>query len=365
MNAVADFNPEMLALARRTREMTQTRVAELSSLSPTSVSRYETGTLLVASDALARIANALDYPMKFFCRKPTLIGAVGGAVFHRKQQSLPVRKLYQAHALAETRRLEITTMLDSLDIHPSSPPEYPAELFEDDPEKIARSVRVAMNIPPGPVFDVTNALERNGCIVVAHNFGSSRIDGFSQRASYPPCFLHLNAQLPPDRWRWTLAHELGHVVMHFEPTASPKLVEQQANLFAAEFLTPAREIGPQLDGLTFQKLGGLKREWKVSMQALITRACHLRVISEGQRRSMYMRLSKAGYRTREPATLDPPVEKPFLMRLLAQRHLDELGYSRAELCDLLAMSETEFRIHYIGADDILEALGIDDIIQNS
>ena len=365
MTAVEDFNPEMLVLARRSREMTQTRLADVSAVSPTSLSRYETGTLSVTNDSLSRIANVLNYPVKFFRRKPTLVGAIGGAVFHRKQQSLPTRKLYQAHALAETRRLEITTMLDSLDILPSSLPEYPVDLFEDDPEKIARSVRVAMNIPPGPIFNLTEALERSGCIVVAHDFGSYQIDGFSQRAKYLPCFLHLNSQLPPDRWRWTLAHELGHVVMHFEPMASPKLVEQQANLFAAELLAPAREIGPQLNGLTFQKLGGLKREWKVSIQALITRAYQLGTISEGQRRSMYVRLSRAGYRTREPETLDPPIEKPSWMVLLAQRHLDELEFSRTELCDLLTISEAEFRRHYIDSDDILERLGIDDILQSS
>ena len=365
MNSVADFNPEMLVLARKSREMTQTQLAELSKLSPASVSRYETGTLSVTDDNLSRIASVLNYPVNFFCRKPTLVGAMGGAIFHRKQQSLPTKKLYRVHALAETRRLEITTMLNSLDINPSLLPEYPVDLFEDDPEKIARSVRVAMNIPPGPVFNLTETLERNGCMVVAHDFGSYRIDGFSQRPNYPPCFLHLNSQLPPDRWRWTLAHELGHLVMHFEPMESPKVVEDQANLFAAELLAPAREIGPLLDGLTFQKLGGLKREWKISMQALITRARHLGTISEGQRRSMYIRLSKAGYRIREPETLDPPVEKPSLMVLLAQRHLDELEYNRTELCDLLAIGEAEFGRHYVGSDDILETLGIDDILQNN
>ena len=202
-------------------------------------------------------------------------------------------------------------------------------------------------------------------MVVAHDFGSYQVDGFSQRPKYPPCFLHLNSQLPPDRWRWTLAHELGHAVMHFEPMASLKEVEHQAHLFAAELLAPAHEIGPLLDGLTFQKLGGLKREWKISMQALITRAYHLGTISEGQRRSMYIRLSKAGYRTREPETLDPPVEKPSWMVLLARRHLDELEYSRTELCDLLSISEAEFRKHYVGSDDILDVLGIDDILQNN
>ena len=365
MTKVVDFNPEMLILARHSREMTQTQLAELSAVSPTSVSRYETGTLAVTDDSLARIASALNYPASFFCQKRTLIGAMGGAIFHRKQQSLPARKLYRAHALAETRRLEITTMLKSLDIEPSPLPQYDVELFEDDPEKIARSVRVAMNIPPGPVFNLTETLERSGCMVVAHDFGSYQIAGFSQRPMYPPCFLHLNSQSPPDRWRWTLAHELGHVVMHFEPMASPKVVEEQANLFAAELLAPAHEIGPMLDGLTFQKLGGLKREWKISMQALITRAHHLGTISDGQRRSMYIRLSKAGYRTREPETLDPPVEKPSWMVLLARRHLDELAYSRAELCDLLSIDESEFSRHYVGSNDILESLGIDDILQNN
>lgn len=120
-----------------------------------------------------------------------------GGFFHRKQQSLPVRKLHQAHALAEVRRLEITTMLNSLDVTPEGTPEYPIELFEDDPAKIARSMRVAMNIPPGPIYNVTEALERGGCMVVAHDFGTRQIDGFSQRPYFPPTFSVSTLNCPP------------------------------------------------------------------------------------------------------------------------------------------------------------------------
>ena len=363
MTSISEFNPEMLSLARKTRRLTKTELAKLVGVSMATMSRHEMGTLPINAERLSKLAGLLEYPVKFFCRKPILIGTGGGSLFHRKQQNVPAKKLYEVHALAETRRLEISAMIDSLDIQYQSPVEYDVEVFGDDPEKIARSVRAAMNIPPGPIFNLTETLERNGYVVVAHNFGSSQIDGFSQRLQYPPCFLHLNSGLPPDRWRWTLAHELGHLVMHFEPMASPKVVEQQANLFAAEFLTPAHAVGPMLEGLTFQKLGGLKREWRVSMQSLITRACHLRVISEGQRRSMFIRLSKAGYRSREPEILDPPVEKPSTMKQLAQRHVDEMGYSKEELRDLIAIGESDFRKHYIGSDDILEKLGIDDILQ--
>ena len=91
MSEVADFNPEMLTLARRSRELSQTQLAEMCTVSSTSVSRYEAGTLSVTDDNLSRIATALNYPVKFFCRKSTLVGAIGGAIFHRKQQGLPTR----------------------------------------------------------------------------------------------------------------------------------------------------------------------------------------------------------------------------------------------------------------------------------
>ena len=358
---VHEFNPELLRLARQSRSMSQRQLSQLSGVSNGAISRYEAGALEISEDRLSDIAAVLDYPASFFCRKPILVGNVGGALFHRKQQRLSTKILYKAHALAEVRRLEISAMLQSMDIQDAAVPEYPVDLFDDDPDKIARSVRAAMNIPPGPIFNLTETLERSGCVVVPHDFGSRQIDGFSQRPLYPPCFLHLNADLPPDRWRWTLAHELGHMVMHFDPMASRKEVEDQANVFAAEFLAPAHEIGPMLDGLTFQKLSGLKREWKISMQAIMVHAHRLGCISSEQYRSMYVRLSKAGYRTREPEILDPPAEVPGRMKYLAQAHMDQLEYSRCQLRALLTIGETDFRKHYL-ASDILESLGIDRLL---
>ena len=358
-----NFHPEMLTLARNSRGMAKRQLAGLVGISGTAIGRLEAGTLDMTDSVLERVGDALDYGSSFFLRNPVLIGQVGGAIFHRKQQSLPVRKLYRAHALAEVRRLEFATMMRSMDEIDHLLPEYPVDLYDDDPEAIARSVRAVMNLPPGPIFNLTQVLERNGCVVVAHDFQSRQIDGFSQRDQYPPGFIHLNADLPPDRWRWTLAHELGHLVMHFEPTASPKEVEQQANLFAGEFLAPGHEIGYQLEDLSFQKLGGLKRQWGISMQALVNRAYHLNAITASQRQTMFARLSKAGYRTREPVTLDPPVERPGRMVALAQAHLGEMGYSRSELRDLLGLRDTDFRRHYDRGDDILESLGIGDLLE--
>lgn len=357
------FNPEMLALARRRRQMSQVRLAEAAGTSNGLISTYEAGGAVMTEEMVERLAKVLDYPISFFRRNSEFISPTGGAVFHRKQQRLPARKLYRAHALAEIRHLEVVTMLDTLgkDLRPVI--EYPVDFSEDGPERIARATRTAMNIPAGPIFNVTQTLEDNGCIIVSHDFESRQIDGFSQRTASGQIFIHINAELPPDRWRWTLAHELGHVVMHSDPWVDPKLAESQANLFAGEFLTPAREIRHALQRLTLQKLGGLKRKWKVSMQALIMRAFHLRTITARQRASLFSRLSKAGYRTREPAILDPPIEKPKFLIGLARQCLDETDYSIAELREAIAINETEFREYYSDDRDIVAALGIDELVE--
>lgn len=354
------FNPEMLALARKSRGLTQVELAIGAGVDRSALARYESGDRSVPVDALAKLSAALEYPIGFFERNPQLLGVGGGAIFHRKRQSMRIRALYHAHACAEIRRLEIATMLHSLGDDPPILPEYPVEFFDDDPAKIARTVRAEMNIPPGPVFNLTQTLERNGCIVVGHDFESRYLDGFSQRAKYPPSYIHMNNALPPDRWRWTLAHELGHLVMHFDLMESPRVAEEQANKFAAEFLTPAHEIGSQLANLTFQKLSGLKMQWMVSIQALITRAHQLSAITPRQYQSMFTQLSKAGYRTREPAALDPPKEPPRKMVELARRHYDELHYKPQELASLLMINDVELIRYY--TDDIWQ--DINEIVEN-
>jgi Zn-dependent peptidase ImmA (M78 family) len=51
--------------------------------------------------------------------------------------------------------------------------------------------------------------------------------------------------------RWTLVHEIGHILMHRFPTDN---MEREADEFAAEFLLPAKDVKPQLYDLTLPML---------------------------------------------------------------------------------------------------------------
>ena len=356
MTVLYVVNPQMITVARQSRGLTQKDLAKGIGISPGVMSRYESGMRPPTSANLAELARTLDYPVDFFAQKAILEGPGIGEFFHRSRQNLSASALTRAYALAELRRLEASKLLRSWPLTNSSVPEYPVDLFDDDPGKIARSVRAHLKVPNGPIFNMTKVMEAAGSIVVAHEFDTRLLDGFSHRPRMMPSFFHLNSRLPPDRWRWTLAHELGHIVMHFEPMESPGSAERQANSFAGEFLAPAEDIRSSLHNLTFQKLAGLKREWKISMQALVNRASQLGTITGQQKRSMLVRLSKAGYRTREPEVLDPPEEPPEMLFRLAKFHMTELRFTRLEIKDFLTINENDFRTYYHDPEDTLPAL---------
>ena len=358
----ASINPEMLTLARKSRRKTQGQLANEAGITQATVSKYEAGLQQIDEELLPRIANALDYPPRFFMQATSIKGPGVSEYFHRKRARMSVALLHQVYALAEVRRLEIAKLLQSWDSECPAVPLFPVEEFEDDPPKIARTVRAVWQVPLGPIFNLTRTLEQNGCIIVAHDFGTRSIDGFSYRSTGMPPIFHVNTALPPDRWRWTLAHELGHLVMHNglgESDLSPKEAEQQADTFAGEFLAPEHELKPSLWNLDFQRLAGLKRQWKISMQAIVMQAFRMGAINAQQRQSMFIRLSKAGYRQREPEDLDPPIETPGWPFNLVRFHMTSLQYTREEIKDFLAIGESDFQHYY---HDPLDFIRLKDLV---
>ena len=141
--------------------------------------------------------------------------------------------------------------------------------------------------------------------------------------------------------RFTLAHELGHLVMHRFPTAT---MEDEANQFASAFLMPAGDAASAFQGrrVTLELLAALKPEWKVSMQALLMRAKALGYIDHNQSRYLWQQMGVKGWRLSEPAELDFEHEKPTVLRSIINAHLGALGYTLGDLCSLIPVHEHEF-----------------------
>ena len=330
-------NYEMLILARQARAMTQARLAKNTGISQSTISKIEHGVRPLSDDDVAKFSSALTYPPEFFHRTAEQYGQ-GTVCHHRKRQSVPIEKLRQIHASMNVMRMSTSELLRGVEINAAHT--FPRMEVDDygSPEQIAQLVRQTWQLPLGPIKSMISVVEAAGGVVVPSDFGTDKLDAISQRPSGQPSFFFVSVTAPGDRLRFSLAHELGHIIMHSVPAKSQ---EDEANAFAAEFLMPAREIKPQLRKLDMAKLADLKRHWKVAMQALIMRAYDLGTITERQKRSWFTRFNQLGYRKNEPVEI--PREEPALIRRVIDFHRRQHGYSDAELSRAARLSEGEFQ----------------------
>jgi Zn-dependent peptidase ImmA (M78 family)/predicted XRE-type DNA-binding protein len=334
---------ETIQLARESRGLTQSQLSRKTSISQASVSKFERGEQPVTEDALVRIAKVLDYPVNFFARKVVPRGLGVSGVFHRKRLSIPIHVLKKIQAEISIRISEIESLLHNVEIKSAhSFHHYDIEEYKNA-EQIAELVRAQWKMPLGPVRSVIETIENAGGIVFKYELGTRKLDAQSQWISGIPPIFFVSKEIPPDRMRFTLAHEIGHVVMHKYPTAH---MEDEANCFASAFLMPKDEIVQDLVPFSLERAVSLKAKWKVSIASLIMRAFQLAVISSSQKRRYFTQLSMLGYRIEEPVEL--PDEKPCLIRKIVEACRTELGVRLEDFWTILDISEVDFRTRYLG-----------------
>lgn len=337
------FNPDMLRLARDAKELTQAELAKQSGVTQAFISKLEHGFhVQPGEDATRQMANALGFPVAFFYQSEKTLGF---PPFHyRKRARLGVKPLARIGAIINIRRMHITKLLRSYEVDAPKPiPQIDLDEQGITPEKAAERLRAYWMIPRGPIVNMVEVIESAGGIVVATNFGTNLLDGLSFRAAGLPPVFFMNKEVSGDRFRFSLAHELGHMVMHLIPADDQKM-EHEAHRFAAAFLTPANEIKPYLIDPKLSTLGRVKAYWKVSIKSLIRRAYDLKIITDSQYKNLSIQYSKS-VRGAEPVPID--VEKPFRLQSIVQYHRETLGYTLDDLAELLVIHRHDVERAYL------------------
>lgn len=319
---------EVLQTARRAQGMTQAELAEAADVTQAALSRYENDLRMPEPDVLVQLARALGVTVDLLERGGRMEGGLAVGAHMRRRATAKPTVWRQLEARLNMARLHASRLFEEVAMRTDR--QVPTlDPFDVVPEDAARLVRAEWRMPAGPVRSIVAWLESAGVLVLEQDFGvSARVDGLSQWVGGHPLIL-VNSNAPTDRMRWTLAHELGHLVLHTD--YGEQDVEAQANAFAGEFLMPATEIRSSLRSLTVRRLIDLKQFWGVSMAALIERALALGVLSRAERTSMYKMLSARGYRINEPGSGELVPEVPQLARHIADSllakglHEDEIA----------------------------------------
>jgi Zn-dependent peptidase ImmA (M78 family)/transcriptional regulator with XRE-family HTH domain len=338
----------MLLLARQSRAVSQGELASDLAVSQGVVSKIEHGITIPNDELLSKIAARLKYPLSFFYRPEHIRGTDSVCFHHRKRASMPAKLLSTTESRMYVTQLTVKSLLDELEV--VSAQEFvtldPDE-HEDGAVTVAQMLRRMWRIPDGPIPNLVQLIESAGGVVVFRDFGTLKLDGMSCWPKGCPPLFFINSAIPVDRTRLTLAHELGHLVMHATaPSADP---EAQASAFAREFLAPSAEMIRDLRRLTIRQLPGLKAYWRISMSAIIMAAKTTGALPEGKVRSLFVQLSQHGYRTLEPFPLTP--EEPQLLDTAIDVHRSEHGYSIDELAAMVDLLPEEFRDLYVLQDD--------------
>ena len=123
--------------------------------------------------------------------------------------------------------------------------------------------------------------------------------------------IGLNLDVPGDRFRLSLAHEIGHLVLHSNKTANS---EEEAYRFAWALLMHDDEFANAMpEDPVLSDFIALKNSWGVSVAALVYRAHQLGFLDDRSHRSIQIQMSK--WRKSEPAEFSP-VHGRLLPRLV-------------------------------------------------
>jgi Zn-dependent peptidase ImmA (M78 family)/transcriptional regulator with XRE-family HTH domain len=328
-SGIQGFKPKTLTEAREARGLSQKALADRLGVTRAAICQYESGQRSPSREVLLRISFGLGMPTHFFMQDDGY--RVSTPVFFRSQASTTKSLRVQAIRRYEWLVRIVNRLRDFLDFPEVHLPRFdvpsdPRGITYSKIEEIANSVRGAIGLGSGPISNVTWLLENNGAIITHYGLNSSTLDAYSNWCEGTPFFILNEQKGTAVRWRYDLAHELGHMILHrgvkekvLESPPIFRLTEEQANYFAGAFLLPAATFGQTLPyAVTLDTLVAIKSKWKVSIAAMVMRLTNLNLISEEKKQRLFISISRRQWKTKEPLDEHLEMEEPQLLRRAAE-----------------------------------------------
>ena len=261
---------------RLDRGLTQGALAERAGISRVALGQIERGAAVPRARTLVDLARALEVP-------------VGELV-------TPVRPLESVRFRARTRvpgREQILAVVSKwlgayagleADLNDRPPFRFEAaSLGSGSPSEVAQAARRAIKLKlEEPVRDICGLLEKNGVKLLLLETKRDSFFGLSvgKDDGGPAVVVNTWDRISVERWIFTAAHELGHLLLHpqeyrREVTEMPTKPERDADLFAGEFLMPETAFAEEWEATRGRSLLArvlkVKRIFRVSYKTVLHR----------------------------------------------------------------------------------------------
>jgi Zn-dependent peptidase ImmA (M78 family)/transcriptional regulator with XRE-family HTH domain len=309
------------------------------------IGKYERDEDMPSSGVLSALADALQVSEDYLLSDGEMV--LDGVEFRKKEITSKREEAFvegqTLHLLERYLVVEGLLKLASLDW--DCPREAPYPINEvADAENAARAVRTHWGLGIDPIPNLSELLEERGIKILSVDLKD--IDGLTakvvRQGGSPLPVIAIKKGAWAERKRFTLAHELGHMVMDIRAGAD---AERAANRFAGAFLMPAealwREIGKHRTTISLGELLELKQLFGASFQAIAYRCHDLGIITEAGYRRLFQLFNQHGWRKppyEEPGAIPPEKEEPRRMERLCFRALSERLIGESKAAEILGIS---------------------------
>lgn len=333
----------MITIARESRGLVHVELADKLNVSKPTAWRWENEEFGISNEVIEKLSKTLHYPESFFYQKGEVLPL---SLSYRMRNKVASKIISQIEANINIARLNFEQLLSAIKFESTKLPILDVNKY-GTPQECAKQLRKLWKIERGAIENLSEILEDHNILLLSMNFDTERVDGRCVMVLDSLPLIVTNKNLLGDRLRFTLAYELGHLLMHlYTSPAYDRDLSHEANLFAAELLMPERDIKGDLQDLSLPKLGDLKRKWKVSMQSLVYRAADLELLSDNQKRYLLQQFNNQNIRRREPKELDVPIEQYRLVRDLLTNYRTKQKLSVAKMASFLHLEQNDFLERY-------------------
>jgi Zn-dependent peptidase ImmA (M78 family) len=315
-------------------------------LSRQALHRYEKGEVIPDAEKINLLSKALNVSTDYFFRTTKVELS---EIEYRKLNKMPQK---EASKIKEKTREYLSRYLELEEIlglaNEFDNPLKNIEVVTDYKQvnEAAKQLRKAWSLGNGTIFNVVEILEDKNIKVVRLDVDEN-FDGLQTfvNDTIPVVAYNIKKANKPDRIRLTLLHELAHLLLTFGDI-SVKQKEILCFQFAGAMLLPEEtiktELGEHRNKLSTLELGNIKKQYGISMQAIVMRAKDCGIINEHYTKQFFFFIRQMNWKIDEPVEY-LGVEESNRFEQLLFRALIEEQISMSKAASLSNQSLAEFK----------------------
>ncbi|NDR53958.1 ImmA/IrrE family metallo-endopeptidase [Actinomyces sp. 565] len=324
------IHPTRVTIARERGGLSRLDLATAVGVSTRTLANWEdSGAPDTRADALS---TATAQPVAFFQTNPAA-AVTDDLIFFRTRRRTSAALLHRATALGALGMEMFNEMSRRLGLPVLALPELDPSL---SPQAAAEAVRRQWALGDFPLPNLVQLVESHGIRVLGIPAAEQDVDAFSFWGQDARPYVFLARRKTPERSRFDLAHELGHLLMHSSTktdAATDRELEREANVFAATLLLPPDSVrammpsAPPLDAVV-----ALARHFGTSAVAAAHSVHDVGRASDWGHRQLMAELTRRGFETGEPGSSLPYERSRIhdaLVKHLRQSRITTTAWARA------------------------------------